>query len=199
MGFTDKGVTGMRRGALLAIAGVATLLRFVAPVTAAPPTRIPFEIDVAFPSAILTAVCGILVAVHLQGAGTTTFFYDQGGTQVIRELDTLAKGATTTLFSPIEAGGTGKSFTDVTHSPATFLYPEGTEIGDPAIVVINGVQRTSGPGNPRIVGHEVDEGVIVDFTPDGVPIVDTVAIISQSGQFDVAAVLQARCAALASP
>lgn len=101
-----------------------------------------------FPSEFLTALCGIPVSIHLQGGGTTTLFYDQNGTRVIRELDTLAEGLTTTIFSPIDAGGTGKSFTDVTHSPATFLYPEGTEIGDPAIVILNGVQRTSGAGKP---------------------------------------------------
>jgi hypothetical protein len=190
----------MRNRLLLAIVGVAPLLPSVAvTVAAAPPTRIPFTVDATFPSDVLTALCGIPVSVHLQGGGTTTLFYDRSGTHVIRELDTLAEGATTTIFSPIDAGGTGKSFTEVTHSPATFLYPEGTEIGDPAIVMINGVQRTSGPGNPRIVGHEVDQGVIIDFTPDGVPVVDTVALISQSGQFDTAAVLQARCATLTGP
>lgn len=105
---------------------------------------------------------------------------------------------TTTIFSPVEQGGTGKSFTDVTRATTTFAYPEGTEIGDPAIVVFNGVQRTSGPGNPRLVGHQVYEGVIFDYTADGVPIVDLVALISESGQFDVSAVLDARCATLAS-
>jgi hypothetical protein len=145
----------MSRCELFAIAGVATLLLCVAAVTADPPTRIPFEIDAMFPSVFLTAVCGIPVSFNLQGAETATLFYDQGGTQVIRELDTLAEGAATTIFSPLEAGSTGQSFTDVTHSPVTFLYPEGTVIGGPAIVITNGVQRTSGPGNPRIVGHEV--------------------------------------------
>lgn len=187
-----------RRRALRAVSSVATLLLIVAPATAASPTRIPFEIDETFPSGSLTAVCGVPVWVHVEGGGTTTLFHDQSG-QVSRELDTLAEGARTTIFSPLDAGGTGKSFTDVTHSPATFLYPQGTDIGDPATVIINGVQRTSGPGNPRIVGHEVFQGVIIGFTPDGVPIVDTVAIISQAGQFDVAAVLQARCAALIDP
>lgn len=105
---------------------------------------------------------------------------------------------TTTIFSPVEQGGTGKSFTDVTRATTTFAYPEGTEIGDPAIVVFNGVQRTSGPGNPRLVGHQVYEGVIFDYTADGVPIFDLVALISESGQFDVSAVLDARCATLAS-
>jgi len=190
----------MKLSALVALIGVAILLLLAVPTPAAPPTRIAFEIDATFPSGFLTAFCGIPVSIHVQGAGTTTLFYDQSGTQVIRELDTLAKGLTTTIFSPIdEPGGTGKSFTDATHSPTTFLYPEGTQIGAPAIVILNGVQRTSGPGNPRIVGHEVDEGVIVDFTSDGVPVVDTVAILSQSGQFDLEAVLEARCATLTGP
>lgn len=189
----------MERCALFPIAGLATLLLVAAPVTAAPPTQIAFEFDETFPSGLLTTLCGIPVMVHLQGGGTTTLFYDKSGTQIIRELDTLAEGATTTIFSPVELGGTGKSFTDVTHAPSTFLYPEGTEIGDPAIVIINGVQRTSGAGNPRLVGHQVAEGVIIDFTLEGVPIVDIMAIISQSGQFDSAAVLEARCALLTDP
>jgi hypothetical protein len=63
-------------------------------------------------------------------------------------------------------------------------------------VILNGVQRTSEPGNPRLVGRQVYEGVIIDFTPEGVPVVDPVNLISESGQFDAAAVLQARCAAL---
>lgn len=184
---------------LFSITGLATLLLLIAPASAAPPTRIQFEFDETFPSGFLTALCGIPVYAHVQGAGTTTLYYDKSGTKVVRELDTLAEGLTTTIFSPVELGGTGKFFTDVTHAPSMFLYPEGSGIGDPAIVILNGVQRTSGPGNPRIVGHEVDEGVIIGYTPEGVPIVDIVALISQSGQFDLTAVLEARCAALTDP
>jgi hypothetical protein len=188
----------MRRRALLAVIGFATLLLSVGSVDAAPPTFIQFEFDETFPNGFLTAFCGVPVFIHLVGAGTTTLHYDRSGA-LIREFDTLAPGLTTTIFSPLGAGGTGKSFTDVTRAVSTFLYPEGTEIGDPAIVIFNGVQRTSGPGNPRIVGREVYEGVVIDFTPDGVPIVDPVTLISQSGRFDLAAVLEARCAALTDP
>ena len=182
--------------ALFSVISLVMLPLFIAPVTAAAPTRIQFELDVTFPSDVLTGLCGIPVFIHLQGGGTTTLYYDKTGTQLIRESDTLPAGIVTTIFSPVEEGGTGKSFTDVTHGPAVFEYPEGTELGAPAIVNLYGVQRTSGPGNPRLVGREVYDGVIIDFTPDGVPVVDTVALISQSGQFDVAAVLQARCAAI---
>lgn len=183
-----------------AFASAASLALFVFSVCAAamPPTRISFEFDVTFPSDFLTDACGIPVWVHEQGAGTTTLHYDSDG-QLVRELDTLAPGVTVTIFSPVELGGTGMSFTDVTHAPSTFLYADGTDIGDTAIVILNGVQRTSGPGNPRLVGRQVYEGVIIDFTPEGVPVVDPVNLISESGQFDVAAVLQARCAALSGP
>lgn len=178
-----------------ASATILALFVFSVCAAATPPTRISFQFDETFPSDFLTDTCGIPVWIREQGAGTSTLHYDSGG-QLVRELDTLAPGATVTLFSPLELGGTGLSFTDVTHSPSTFLYADGTDIGDTAIVILNGVQRTSGPGNPRLVGRQVFEGVIIDFTLDGVPVVDPVNLISESGQFDPAAVLQARCAAL---
>ena len=188
----------MQRRALVSVTALATLLLLNTHATSAPPTRIDFAFDEIFPSPFLTDFCGFPVLVHVQGAGTTTLHYDQDG-KLVRELDTLAQGATTTIFSPVGLGGTGKSFSDETHAPSTFLYPNGAEIGDTAIVILNGVQRTSGPGNPRIVGRESYEGVIIDYTPDGVPVVDPMVLTSQHGQFDLEAVLQARCVALTGP
>jgi YD repeat-containing protein len=183
--------------AFVSVTAVALLL-LAAQAASMPPTRVDFAFDETFPSGFLPSFCGIPVFIHVQGGGTTTLHYDNDG-NLIRELDTLAEGATTTIFSPVELGGTGKSFTDETHAPSTFLYPDGTDIGDAAIVILNGVQRTSGPGNPRIVGRESYEGVIIDYTPDGVPVVDPIVLVSQHGQFDLVAVLQARCDALAAP
>ena len=80
----------MRRRVLVLGTGLATALLFVAPVIATPPTHISFEFNETFPSGALTALCGIPVYVHVQGAGTTTLYYDQSGTQIIRELDTMA-------------------------------------------------------------------------------------------------------------
>jgi hypothetical protein len=178
---------------------LATLSLLTAQVAAAPPVRTSFEFDDTFPSDFLTAARGVPVYVHVRGAGTATLFYDKVGTHVVREFDILPKGLTTTIFSPVDQGGTGKSFTDVTQSPTTFNYPEGAEIGKPAIVTINGVQRTSGPGTPRIVGRQVYEGVVIGFTPDGVPIAEPLALISEAGQFDLTAVIEARCAKLTNP
>jgi len=187
----------MQRPALLAGLTLATLLLSATSVCANSPTRISFEIDETFPNDFLTAVCNVPVWVHVEGAGTTTLFHDASSTQLIREFDILPGGLTTTIYSPVQLGGTGKSFTEVTQSPATFLYPDGTDVGDPAFVILNGVQRTSGPGNPRIVGYQVFEAIIIGVTPDGVPIADPVALLFQAGQFDLGAVLEARCELLA--
>ena len=179
----------MARRLLFALVGATTLLLPVTFAASAPPTRIPFEFDETFQSGFLTNQCGFPVIAHQVGTGTTTLFYDNTGT-VVREFDTLR--LTTTYSSP----DSGKSFTEVIRAPAIFLYPEGNDVGDSAILIILGVQRTSGPGSPRNVGREVFEAVIVGMSPEGVPITDIVSSISQTGQFDVAAVAQARCALL---
>jgi YD repeat-containing protein len=82
-----------------AFADAASLALFVFSVCAAamPRTRISFQFDETFPSDFLTDACGIPVWIHEQGAGTTTLHYDSDG-QLVRELDTLAPGATVTIF-----------------------------------------------------------------------------------------------------
>lgn len=179
------------RVASAAVFAAAALL-LSSPAEAGQPIRIDFSFDETFPSATLTELCGVPVYVHLVGGGTTTLFSDGSG-DLVRELDTLAAGLTTTIFSPLEEGGTGESFTEVTHQPSTFEYPEGTDLGAPVVISLFGVQRTSGPGGPRLVGRQVLEGVIIGYTEDDVPIADVVGVLSESGQFDLEAVLAARC------
>src|SRR5919108_5251107 len=118
----------MRRLTCLIASSVATALLLVPTAAAAPPTRIPFEVDVAFPS-FFTGLCGVPVFLHIEGGGTTTLFYDQDG-NVIRELDTAPGGIQFTLFSPIEAGGTRKSLSFTQYGTITYRYPEGTDVGD---------------------------------------------------------------------
>jgi hypothetical protein len=180
------------------IAAATQALFLAAPVLAAPPTRIPLELDETFQSRFLSNACGVPVWVHIEGTGTITLFYSRNGA-LIRELQTYPQGVTSTYYSPVELGGTGKSLTQVIHSPITILYPDGTEIGDPAIAIYNGVQLTAGPGNARIVGHEVREAVIVGFTPEGTPLIEEGEAITQAGQFDVAPVVEARCELLTDP
>jgi len=192
----------MARLALLAASAVATLLWLMAAeATASSPTRITLDIDETFASPFLTSLCGIPVSLHEQGTVTVTLFYDASGTQVIRELDTLPGGFTVTRFSPAdEEGGTGKSSTSVEHTSYKTLYPEGTALGDPAIIIATGLQRTSGPGNPRFVGRQVFEAVIIGETLEGIPIAEPVDVISQAGQFGNAeAFFEAVCASLTDP
>lgn len=183
-----------------AVGSLAILFLFAAVGMAGPPSRSSFEVDATFPHSFLTARCGVPVFAHIEASGTTTLFYDQSGTAVIRELDTVAGGFRVTLFSLIEAGGTGNSLSFVQYGMITYTYPEGTDIGDPAIVTTVGPAGLAPPGGPSSVGREVADGEIVGFTPEGVPIVVSVAVVSQSGQFtDPAATVQARCDILAAP
>ncbi|HEY1325883.1 MAG TPA: hypothetical protein VGI14_03025 [Casimicrobiaceae bacterium] len=165
---------------------------------ATPPARVPFDINDTFRSRFLSNVCGFPVMVHMQATGTVKLFRDNDGV-LMREIDMSATGFVNTYFSPIQLGGTGKSFTETLRSPTIILYPEGAEPGDPAIVILHGVQRTSGPGNPLNAGREVDEAVVVELSSDGAPVDDIVGTISQDGQFEVLPVAQARCAALGGP
>jgi hypothetical protein len=185
--------------ALLGIGSAAVLL-LASPTQAVSPTRTPFVVDFTFPSDLLTPACGVPVLAHFEGSGIGVLHYDRTGTQIIREFDQFPRGFTVTFSSPVAEGGTGKSFTYVQRASYTFLYPEGVELGASAVVIVNGVQQATGPGGARIVGHEVDEGIIVDFTPEGVPIVEPTALVSQAGRFDdFDAIVQAWCAALTDP
>jgi len=60
--------------------------------------------------------------------------------------------------------------------------------------VLNGVQLTSRPGQSTFRWARVYEGVIVGYTPEGVPVVDSLALIPQSAHFGAATVVEAPCA-----
>jgi len=190
----------MRRLALL-VAGAATSLSLlVSEGTASPPTRISFDIDDTFPSPFLSAVCGIPVHVRTQGRVTVTLYYDKGGTAVVREIDTTPGGVAVTRFSPAsEPGGTGKSFTTGEHATLRTLYPEGNSIGDPAILIITGLQRVSGPGAARFVGRQVFDGEIIGATPENIPIAEPVALVSEAGKFGAPEFFQEICDRLTDP
>jgi hypothetical protein len=84
--------------------------------------------------------------------------------------------------------------------PVRILYPEGTDLGDPGIIIITGAIDFAAPGGPVIAGRQVLEGVIVDYTPEGIPFVDPVEELSTSGHFpEFEAFAAARCAFLTDP
>jgi hypothetical protein len=56
------------------------------------------------------------------------------------------------------------------------------------------------PAAPIIAGRQVVEGVIVDYTPEGIPIASFVQELSATGNFpEFEAFAEARCAFLTDP
>jgi len=100
----------------------------------------------------------------------------------------------------LRRAGTGKSFTYAQPFGFHFLYPEGTDVGDPGIASLTGLIDVAAPGGPVIAGRQVLEGPIFDYTPEGIPIVDLSQEISTSGRFpDFEAFAAALCAFLTDP
>jgi hypothetical protein len=177
-------------GAVALVLGLVAALVFSSSGTANPPTRFTFSLDDTFPALATSAVCGFDVFVHIEGTATAQLFYDQNGV-LIRELDTNPS-LQTTFFAP----STGASFTFPAGGSFVQDYVNGTAIGSTLVATLTGYIGGTGSTAPN-AGRIVFESVIVDISPEGIPVVDLVSEISSSGHFneDTAA---ARCAALSS-
>ena len=182
----------------LALVVLAFVLPFglAAAATAGPPVSSTEHLDFTFQSQFWSNTCGVPVFIHQAGTATVRLVPDSN---VIHEIDTFPRW-TVTIFSPIEEGGTGKSFTYLLPFPIHFLYPEGTDIGDPGIGIFTGAIDFAAPGGPVIAGRQVLQGPIFDYTPEGIPIVDFSQELSTSGHNpDPEAFAAARCAFLTDP
>lgn len=180
----------MRRVAvLLSIIGIFGSLLAASTATANPPARFTFSIDDTFPS-FLSGVCGFDVEIHIEGTSTAKLFLDKTGA-IVREIDTNPN-----LKITFSAPSTGKSFTFPAGGAFVQEYINGTAVGSSAIATLTGLINGTG-SSPPDAGRIVAEVVVVDTTPEGIPIVDFVSEISSSGHFneDLAA---ARCAALSA-
>ena len=183
-----------RRLAAVLTTAVALLLP-VGAATAAPTLRLSFPIDATFPADGLTALCGVPVWIHFEGEDQVTYFYDASGTQILREID-YSPGFKFTIYSPVEEGGTGRTFTYPSSVQLHVDYTDGTTVGSPAIITVTGLSGFAAPGVAG-AGRTVFEGVVVD-TSDGLPHLDwPTAVLSVVGSFnrDVDP-LAARCAFL---
>jgi hypothetical protein len=130
-----------------------------------------------------------------QGTGTATLFYDNSG-GLVREIDVMPGGLRSTYYAP----QTGKSFTETIHTPIIWLFPDGAYEGAFALRIVHGVQLTAGPlGTALVVGREVDEAIVTGISLDGIPELDVGNAISLAGQFDIEALIDARCALLTDP
>jgi hypothetical protein len=176
---------------------LALMLPFAAgtAATAGPPVKDTIYIDETHQSSFWTGLCGVPVFIHNEGTVLITYVPDS---KVIHEVD-LFPGWTVTVSSPVEAGGTGKSFSYKAPGLQRFLYPEGTEIGASSTVITSGVFTVAAPGGPVIAGREVDTAVIVEIL-NGIPFVEITETLSTTGNFPSDQEFNdARCAFLTDP
>ena len=137
----------------------------------------------------LSAACGFDVFDVLAGNVGTTLFYDQSGT-LIREIDT---GPSLTLS--FAAPSTGKSIGSRVAAPVITDYTGGGAVGTPAVVRFTGLQLMLGPG-VMFTGRQVFDAVVIDHSPEGIPIIEFTNLISQSGNFFTGDTAPLVCAAL---
>jgi hypothetical protein len=167
---------------VLLLSLTAGLLLPVTAAIAAAPLHQSVDVDETFPSR-LTELCGVPVYTHLEGTLSVTYFYDASGTQIVREID-FAPGFKFTVFSPLEAGGTGQSLTSPSPAVLHIYYPAGTTVGSPAMVTVTGLTGFAAPGFAG-AGRQVLEGVVFDTSEDGLPLIDwPVSVISVVGSYN---------------
>jgi hypothetical protein len=179
----------MRRGLVAAV--VSTLALGVAlggHASAAAPIKVSNPVDFTTLAPFTSATCGFDVYQHLVGTFTATAITKSGA--VVKEIDG-AHHARLTWFAPSR----GTSYSYPLNSPVKYYYPQGATLGAPAIFTIYGLSEKV-PGAPAAAGPAVFNGVVVDFSPDGIPLVITdpepVKIRGSGGP-----TVQDRCAALA--
>ena len=187
---------GRRIGLLASLAALLALgggLLGAAPAWATPPKhfhQVPF--NVSFPDDALSEACGFDVFDVFAGNLNVTLFYDQRGT-LIRETDTAPS-----LTSSFAAPSTGKSIGS--RSPAVMItdYTGGGAVGTPAVVSVTGLQLMLQPG-VMFTGKQVFDAVVVDHSPEGIPITMVTNLISQNGNFFSGDIAPLVCAALSGP
>lgn len=179
----------MLRLSLLGAVAALVVALAVPTASADPPDRFVFVDDVTFQSGFLSNLCGTPVFISLNGTLHIILRTDKDG--VLHETDAFQNWAITTSAPDFD---TSYSFK---FGPGFFEYPDGVYIGAPSIVTFLGVASDI-PGLHAIAGRTVVEGVVIDITPEGVPIVDTSGpLISEVGNHEDPAVVRAAvCAAL---
>ena len=191
-----KVVMGRRIGLLVSLVALVALgggLLGAAPAWATPPTQLhQVPVNFSIPDDALSAACGFDVFDVFAGNVDTTLFYDQSGT-LIREIDTSPS-----LTFSLAAPSTGKSIGS--RSPMVLItdYTGGGALGTAAVASLTGLSLMVQPG-VMFTGNQVFDAVVVDHSPDGVPIIEFTNLISESGNFfsgDFAGVV---CPALSGP
>jgi hypothetical protein len=193
-----RGEVVMRRRIGLLVSLVALLalgggMLAATPAWATPPQHFHhLPLNFSFRDDALSDACGFDVFQVAAGLIDITLLYDQGGT-LIREIDTFP-----TFTVSITAPSTGKSIGSRVAAPLITDYTGGGAVGTPAVVRITGLQLMLGPG-VMFTGREVFDVVVVDHSPEGVPVLEFTNLISQSGNFFSGDTAPLVCAALSGP
>jgi hypothetical protein len=169
---------------------VAALVVALAVPTAAanPPDRFVFVDDATFQSFGLSGACGTPVFISVAGTLQVILRTDKDG--VLHETDVFQNWAFT-LSAPDFDTSISYKF-----GPGFFEYPDGVYLGAPSVVTFLGLDSNI-PGFHAVAGRTVLQGEVIDITPEGIPIVDTFAVLSQVGnQVTQAEIRAAICAAL---
>jgi hypothetical protein len=187
----------MRRriGLLVSLAALLALgggLLAATPAWATPPQHFHQQINLSFPDDELSTVCRFDVFQVFAGRVNTTLFYDQSGTLV----RSTATGPTFTRS--FTAPSTGKSIVSRNPVPLIVDYTGGGAVGMPAVGRATGLVFMFQPG-VMLTGRQVFEAVVVDHTPEGIPIIGDAKLISQSGNFFSGDLAHLICAALSGP
>ena len=152
------------------------------------------DISDSFQSLLLSEACGFPVMVSVSGALDTTLIYNDAGLVVRQIVNTPA--ATATFSSPFG------SFSFPEASTSVFTYPGGATLGSTANFTSSGLLRfglVPGFGVSNAGIDIVANAVVVEITPEGIPIVDfteSTVVISHGNSNSDEEIFGAICAAL---
>jgi hypothetical protein len=141
-----------------------------------------FPIEDTFQDEGFSEFCGFDVFIHVEGQTRVVLKLNQEG-DVVSEVDTFS--ATLTTFSD-----TG-SFSFPLAQPIMFDYGEGAEIGSTATIKIVGFGGHVPGSLASDAGIIILTGTVVDFSPEGIPIVDFNGEVT----FEQASLIQVRTSA----
>ena len=174
---------------LLALGG-GTLA--ASPAWATPPQHFHQQLNLSIRDDELSAACGFDVVVVFAGNVNTTLFYDQSGALV--RSSNSGPGFTQSFTAP----STGKSIVSRSPFPLHADYTGGGALGTAAVVRLTGLQFRLGPG-VMFTGRQVFDAMVVDQSPEGIPITEFTNLISQTGNFFSGDTAPLVCAALSGP
>jgi hypothetical protein len=152
------------------------------------------DISDSFESPLLSGACGFPVTVTVSGALDTTLIYNDAGLVVRQIVNTPAARAT--FSSPFG------SFSFPEAATSVFTYPGGATLGSTANFTSSGLLRfglVPGFGVSNAGIDIVANAVVVEITPEGIPIVDfteSTVVISHGNRNSDEEIFSAICAAL---